>query len=226
MDYKVDFKGSYSMLRVLLNCGESIKSEPGSMLSMSGNIEIQTDTGGGFLKAVKRSFLGGESFFMNTFYALSEAEVCLAPELPGDIEVVDINSELFVQSTSFLACDTGIDMDTRFGGMKSFFSGEGLFMLHLRGSGRVAISSFGAIFKKYIAPGEVLTVDTGHIVAFDGSVSYSIDKFGSWSSTILGGEGLVCRFTGPGNVYIQTRNVPAFIDWIKGYIPTRETGSR
>jgi len=174
---------------------------------------------------LKRAVLGGESFFMNTYHSSGDGEIGIAPELPGDIEMVQVNGTLFVQSTSFLACDAQIDIDVSFGGFKSFFTGEGIFLLKLQGYGDAAISSFGAIKMIELQVGEKITIDTGHVVAFDGSVNYNVRTFGGIKSTLFGGEGLVCDFTGPGRIYVQTRNYPAFVEWIKSLVP-RETGSR
>jgi uncharacterized protein (TIGR00266 family) len=221
---EIEFRGSYALLKVYLGPGERVKVEPGAMVYMKGPVSVETSTGGVW-KALKRAVLGGESFFMNTYYSSGDGEIGIAPELPGDIETVHVNGTLFVQSTSFLACDAQVDLDVSFGGFKSFFAGEGIFLLKLQGYGDAAISSFGAIKILDLQVGEKITIDTGHVVAFDGSVNYSVRTFGGIKSTLFGGEGLVCDFTGPGRIYVQTRNYPAFVEWIKSLVP-RETGSR
>ncbi|MCX7653453.1 MAG: TIGR00266 family protein [Fervidobacterium sp.] len=224
MRYDIEFRGSYALLKAYVGPGESIKVEPGAMVYMKGPLEIRTSTGGVW-KALKRAILGGESFFMNTYTSHGNGEIGIAPELPGDIEVIPVNSTLYVQSTSFLASDSSIDIDVSFGGFKSFFTGEGIFLLKLQGVGDAAISCFGGIKLIELQMGEEITIDTGHVVAFDGSVKWSVKTFGGFKSTIFGGEGLVCAFTGPGRVYIQTRNYPAFVAWIKSLVPN-ETGSK
>ncbi|QTA37217.1 TIGR00266 family protein [Thermosipho ferrireducens] len=224
MRFDVEFKGSYSILFVTLSPGESILAETGALVSMTGNVNVETSTGGIF-KALKRALLGGEHLFLNKFSALSKSRIAFAPRLPGDIEVVSLNGGLIVQSTSFLASDVSIDLDTKFGGFKSFFAGEGFFLLKLSGIGKAAISSFGAIYTITLDAGEKLTVDTGHIVAFDETMSYSVRTFGGIKSTLFGGEGLVCDFVGPGRIFIQTRNYPDFVSWIKSLVP-KDTGSR
>ncbi len=224
MKYEVQYKGSYAILRVMLPLGAEVVVEPGAMVYMRGPVEVQTSTGG-IWKALKRTLLGGESFFMNRYISKGDAEIGLAPELPGDIDVIQVSGTLFVQSTSYLASDTSLDLDVSFGGFKSFFAGEGIFLLKLQGYGDVAVSSFGAIKMLQLEPGETITIDTGHVVAFDGSVSWNVRTFGGLKSTLFGGEGLVCEFRGPGRVYIQTRNYPAFVEWIKSLVP-RDTGSR
>ncbi len=224
MKYNIEFRGSYALLEVSLGYGESVKVEPGAMVYMKGPIEVQTSTGG-IWKALKRTFLGGENFFMNTYSSKGDSKLGIASQLPGDIDVIPNNGTLFVQSTSFLACDPNVDMDVSFSGFRGFFSGEGIFLLKLQGYGDIAVSSFGGIKMIDITPGEIVTIDTGHVVAFDGTLSYSVRTFGGIKSTLFGGEGLVCDFSGSGRVYIQTRNYPAFVQWIKSLVP-RDTGSR
>ncbi len=221
---EIEFKGSYALLKVRLGAGEQVRVELGAMVYMRGPVNVETSTGGVW-KAFKRAFLGGESFFMNTYTSSGDGEIGVAPELPGDIEIISVNGTLFVQSTSFLASDVQIDVDVSFGGFKSFFAGEGIFLLKLQGYGDAAVASFGGISIVELQVGERITIDTGYVVAFDGSVSYSVRTFGGIKSTIFGGEGLVCDFTGPGRIYIQTRNYPAFVEWIRSLLP-RETGSR
>lgn len=225
MRYEIALKGSYALLRVFLSGGESVVAEPGAMVYMRGPIEVQTSAVGGVWKALKRAILGGENFFMNTYVSRGEGEIGFAPQLPGDIDVIPMNGALYVQSTSYLACDPSVEMDVSFGGFKTFFAGEGIFLLKLQGEGDVAVSSFGGIRSVTLQPGEEITVDTGHVVAFDGTLKWDVRTFGGLKSTLLGGEGLVCTFTGPGRVYIQTRNYPAFVDWVKSLV-SRQTGSR
>lgn len=224
MNFKIDFEGSYSVLFVELEPNEVVIAEPGAMVSMKGDIEVKTSTGG-VLKAFKRAFLGGEHFFLNRYISYGKSEISFAPLLPGDIKVIDVDGTFYLQSTSYLASQEDISIDTKFGGFKSFFSGEGFFLIKLEGHGKVAISAFGGIYSKTLEPGEKITVDTGHIVGFDESVKYSVRTFGGIKSTIFGGEGLVVDLEGPGRVFIQTRNSSAFLSWIKGFI-SKDTSSR
>ena len=214
MEFRVEKIGMASILFVELSEGEAVKAESGAMVSMKGDIEIKTSTGGLF-KALGRALFGGESLFMNTFIAKGKAEVALAPKLPGDVEVLDLSGTVYVQSSSYLASSPDIEVSTKFGGFKSFFAGEGFFLLKVSGTGKLALSSFGGIYVRELDAGERMTVDTGHVVAFDESVSYSVRTFGGLKSFLFGGEGLVVDFVGPGRVFIQTRNYPDFVEWIK-----------
>jgi uncharacterized protein (TIGR00266 family) len=221
MDHEIEFKPSYSLLSLSLDAGESVRAEAGAMVSYDEGIGIETGATGGVLGSLKRSVLGGESFFQNTFTAAEPGEVTLAPALPGDVERIDLDGELYVQSGSYLASDTGIDLDTKFGGGRTFFGGEGLFLLHLAGEGPAFVSSYGAIREVGLAEGQKYTVDTGHIVAFDGTATFDVTRVGGLRSTLFSGEGLVCTFTGPGRVWLQTRSPEAFLAWLIPNLPSQ-----
>ena len=221
MRTEVSYSPAFAMATVSLDQGESVKAEAGAMMAMSPGVEIQTSTQGGVLKGLKRSVLGGESFFMNTFKATGpDAHVVLAPTLPGDIVTWEMsNQTIYLQSGAYLASAESIDIDTKWGGSKTFFSREGLFMLKCSGSGELVVSSYGAIVAKDLQPGEVYTVDSGHMVGWGEGIQYNVRKAGNWKSTILGGEGLVVELTGPGRVYIQTRSEDAFLGWLIPKLP-------
>ncbi len=200
--------------KVTLSAGESCTTESGAMIAMSGNMTINTTThkrnSGGLLKAAKR-LIAGESFFLNHFSPEGRAgEVWLGSGLSGDMLVRELQAEnLIVQSGSFLACSEGINVDLGWQGFKSLFSGESMFWLHLNGTGTLVLSSFGAIYPIEVN-GEYI-VDTGHIVAFEESLNFSISKAGgSWLQSWLGGEGIVCRFKGRGTVWCQSHNPGSF----------------
>lgn len=200
--------------KITLAPGETCTAESGAMIAMSGHMGITTTTHkknkGGLLKAAKR-MLSGESFFLNHFEAQeSEGEVWLGTDLAGDMLELDLDHEnLIVQSGSFLASEDTIDMDMGWQGFKTLFSGEGLLWLNLKGSGKLVLSSFGAIYPIEV-DGEYI-VDSGHIVAFEETLDFTITKAGkSWLSSFLGGEGLVCKFHGKGTVWCQSHNPRSF----------------
>lgn len=222
MQTEVLYGPAYAAAKLTLDQGETVRAEAGAMLAMSGGITLETSTQGGILKGLKRSVLGGESFFMNTFTAQNQgAELWVAPSLPGDVVAWPHNGTLYVQSGSYVASSSGIDIDSNWGGAKTFFSREGLFILKVTGQGQLVLSSYGAIHAVDLQPGEVYTVDTGHMVAWTEGVNYAVRKVGGWKSTFLSGEGLVCDLTGPGRIYIQTRSQDAFLDWLIPKLPTQ-----
>ncbi|MGM0592031.1 MAG: TIGR00266 family protein [Halobacteriota archaeon] len=224
MDHAIDYRPSYALLTVSLDAGESIRSEAGAMVSYSDGIDIETRASGGILDSLKRNVLGGESFFQNTFVAREAGEVTLAPPLSGDVVHHELADEtLLVQSGSYIASHPDIEVDTKFGGSRTFFGGEGLFLLELDGTGPAFLSSYGAIHEKELEAGERYTVDTGHIVAFEGQTTFDVETVGGLKSTLLSGEGLVCTFTGPGTVWLQTRSPDAFLAWLIPQLPTNNS---
>lgn len=220
MKTEILYQPSFAVCVVTLDPNEQLRVEGGAMVGMSG-ATVETQATGGFMKSLKRSVLGGESFFQNVYTASnSGGRVLLAPALAGDVMVMELQGQdLIVQSGSYMASTPGIEVTTDWGGAKLFFGGEGLFMLRCAGSGSLIMGSYGAIHKTTLAQGEEFIVDSGHIVAFDSQMHYEIRKFGGWKSTIAGGEGLVAAFTGPGDVYLQTRSQAAFLGWLLPHIP-------
>ena len=214
---------SFALGEITLPPGGAVRVEAGAMAMTRGDVAMKTSTRGGFMKGLRRS-LGGESFFVNDYSSERGGLVGVAAVLPGDMTQVAIDGAgtLFVQSGSWTASDPGVDVDSSWGGGKSFFSGEGLLLLRCTGAGDLLMSSYGAIRRLDLATGEVLTLDTGHVVAFDGTVRYAVRKAGGWKSTILGGEGLVTDFTGPGRVWFQTRNTSDLVDWLVSKMPTQQ----
>ncbi|MBN1151986.1 MAG: TIGR00266 family protein [Dehalococcoidia bacterium] len=227
MNHEILYGPSYSLARVGLEAGEEINAESGAMVSMSAGIEMQTSVKGGLMSGLKRSILGGESFFINTFRANSAGEVTFAPPLPGDITHRELTGPaLFVQSTSYLASSPQLTVDTKWSGAKGFFSKKGLFLLRVSGKGHLFLSSYGAIHEVMLAPGQQYTLDNGHMVAFDETVTYDVRRVGGMKSTLFSGEGLVCTFTGPGRVMLQTRSEDAFLSWLIPHLPKSNSSSR
>ncbi len=206
---------------ITLAPGGSVEVEAGAMASMTGGVEIATASRGGVLGGLKRSVLGGESFFINTFTAASGGTVSVAAKLPGDLVHMPLDGtrNLMVQSGSWIASDPAIDVDTKWGGAKTFFGGEGLFLLRCTGQGDMLVSSYGAMLAQEIPAGTTYVVDTGHVVAFPEGMTYEVHKAGNWKSAILGAEGLVTEFTGPGTVWLQTRSPQDLIGWLSANMP-------
>jgi len=226
MQIDIQHRPSYALGIVDLEAGESVQAETGAMVSMSTNLNVESGLDGGLLKSAMRSVLGGESFFVNTFTAQGgPGQITFAPSLPGDIDQVQVNGSLIVQSGSFLAGDRGLEIETKFGGATSFFSSEGLFLLNIKGTGPVLISSFGAIHKLSMDGSKDLIIDTGHVVAFEPSLNWKVKKVSGFFTSLMSGEGLVCEFSGRGEVWLQTRSNQAFLDWLLPRLPTAHASS-
>ena len=224
--YEILHQPSFSLAVIQLQPEQSIQAEAGAMVSMSANVELQSQMKGGLMGALKRA-VGGESAFVSTFTARGgPGEVTFAPGSPGDIAGIDMTSQMFyVQSSSYLAGDGSLVVDTKWGGAKSFFGGEGLFVLQVQGTGLLLVSSFGAIHRKTLKPGERYVVDTGHLVAWEGSTQYTLRKAAAgWFRSFTSGEGIVAEFTGPGEILIQTRNLASLAGLLKPFFPTQSSG--
>ena len=224
MDVEILYRPSYSLGVLRLRPNETVRVEGGAMVSMTQGINLETKAAGGILKSLARSVLAGESFFQNTYQAPpAGGEITVAPALPGDAFMLELSNEsLLVQSGSYLASESGIELDTKWGGAKTFFASEGAIMLRTSGSGKLLLSSFGAIHELNLAAGEIYTVDTGHLVAFTEKMGFKVRKVGNLKSTLFSGEGLVVDLTGPGRVLLQTRSTDAFISWLAPKLPSKK----
>lgn len=221
--WEIHYQGAFALAVVNLQPEQSISAEAGAMVSMSANIDLESQMKGGVFGALKRA-VGGESAFVSTFTSRGgPGEVSFAPGSPGDIAGIEMSNQTFmVQSSSYLAGDTSLVVDTKFGGAKSFFGGEGLFVLQVSGAGLLLVSSFGAIHRKTLRSGENYVVDTGHLVAWEGHMQYNLRKAASgFFKSVLSGEGMVAEFAGPGEILIQTRNLAAFAGLLKRYLPAQ-----
>ena len=224
--YEVLHQPSFSLAVVNLQAEQSIQAEAGAMVSMSANIELQSQMKGGLFGAIKRA-AGGESAFVSTFTSRGgPGEVTFAPGAPGDIAAIEMtNQSFYVQSSSYLAGDASLSVDTKWGGAKSFFGGEGLFVMLVQGQGLLLVSSFGAIHRKLLRAGERYVVDTGHLVAWEGTTQYTLRKAAAgFFRSMMSGEGIVAEFTGPGELLIQTRNLAALAGLLKPFFPTQGGG--
>jgi uncharacterized protein (TIGR00266 family) len=222
MQIELHHRPAHTLAAVSLEPGESITAESGAMVAMDPTLEMETSAGG-LMKGLKRLF-GGESFFRNTFRAAHRpGRVLLAPTLSGDMEVLEVEAGrgLYLQSTAFVASSPGVELNTRLGGFKTFFAGEGLFVLQATGRGSVLVGAYGALEKVTVDGSYV--IDTGHLVAWDESLEFSVGKSSDgWVSSFLSGEGLACHFRGRGQVWLQTRNPSAYGQALGRLLPPRE----
>jgi uncharacterized protein (TIGR00266 family) len=222
MQIDIRYRPAHSLAAVSLAPGESVVAESGAMVGMSTNVEMQTQSGG-LMSGLKRMF-GGESFFRNTFTAANgPGEVLLAHALCGDMALLDMTAAGYlIQSSSFIASSPNVNIETKVGGFRTFFAGEGVFVLQAtaQGPGQVLVGAFGGI-QELVCDGS-LVIDTGHLVAWDATLTYSVGKSGSgWIASFLSGEGLVCHFQGQGRIWIQTRNPAGYGQAIGALLPPR-----
>ncbi|MDD1719546.1 MAG: TIGR00266 family protein [Methanoregulaceae archaeon] len=224
MKYEIRYKPSYSLLAVTLSPGESIIAEAGAMTYMQPGLEVKTHRREkGILGSLGLALIGGQSFFVNEFTATGTAEAGFSAAPLGDIDVLEVGPGhgFIIQKAAYVASQQGVDLDVQWQGFTKGLFGQGLFMIKVTGQGTLFINTFGAIDHHTLAPGEHLIVDNFHLVAFSDTCQYKVTKFGSLKSTILGGEGFVTDITGPGEVYIQTKNISELADLIWTLIEPR-----
>lgn len=221
MDIAIRHSPSFAVARCTLASGESIKAESGAMMATSAGVEVEAQMQGGLMKGLKRSMLGGESLFISTYTAPdSGGWVDCAAHLPGDLIAIDVSEALNVSRGSWLCSTSGIDLDTKWGGFKTAFGGEGGFLVRASGSGQVVASCYGALDTVELAAGESFVLDSGHLVALDPAVQFTTRKVTKGlAATLKSGEGLVMEFTGPGRVMTQSRNPDALVEWLTTVLP-------
>lgn len=219
---------SFAVGRVTLPSGESVRTESGAMMATSDGVALQAAMQGGFLKSLKRAALGGESLFVTTYTAPAGGGwVDVAATLPGDLVVVAVRPDrtVFASRGSWICSAPGVELDTKWGGFKNLFGGEGGFLVRASGEGPMLLGCYGALDTLQLAAGERLVVDSGHMVAYDEGVQMTLRQASPGIvQSLKSGEGLVFEFTGPGAVMTQTRNPTALVSWLTNVLPFSRQG--
>lgn len=219
LDFTITQRPEFAIVSVRLKAGQKIYSEPAAMASMTSSLTMKAGLKGGLKKALGRMF-AGESLIVNTFSAdVGPGEITFAPGIPGDLMHYRLDDRsLYLQRGAFLAHSDGLELSANWQGAKGFFSGQGLVLLKARGTGDLFFNSFGAILE--IDVSDEYVVDTGYIVAFEDSLAYQVVVLPGSRPTktiknfLFGGEGLVCRFSGQGKIWVQTRYVHSLLSWV------------
>ncbi|AGA89527.1 TIGR00266 family protein [Thioflavicoccus mobilis 8321] len=225
LTFRVHYRGAFALLEVHLQPQQTIKAQSDAMVAMDPTIDVEGKLEGGLLGGLGRMF-SGESFFFQTLRAARGSGVALlAPAQPGDLLPVHLDGTqpYIIQKDGFLAASEEVQISTAAQNLaRGIFSGEGFFVLRAQGRGMLFAESYGAIHALEVPAGEEMVVDNGHLVAWPEGMHYSLEKASSgWISSFTSGEGLVCRFRGPGTVYIQSRNPKAFGSWLSRLLPSR-----
>ena len=217
---KIDYElvgDDFQAVIITLDPREGVRSEPGAMMWVEGRIEMETTTGGGLMKGLKR-MIGGESFFITTWTneGSSRSRIGFAADYPGKILPVDLSeSTILCQRDAYLCSAKGIEVSVAFTRRlgAGFFGGEGFILQRLSGDGLAFIHAGGHIIERELVQGEQLRVDTGCIVGFEEAVDYDIKMIKGIRTKLFGGEGLFyATLTGPGKVWIQTTPFSRFAD--------------
>jgi uncharacterized protein (TIGR00266 family) len=214
MAHEIDYKilgDDIQTVEVEMDPGEGVRAEVGSMLYMEDGIHMETSTGGGIFKGLKR-MITGESFFITTFTNTGNGKRKAAFAAPYAGKIIDINPATYggsflCQKDGFLCAAQGIDIAIAFTKKigAGLFGGEGFILQELRGDGHCFIHAGGTIIRKELKPGETIRVDTGCLVAIQPTVEYDIRFVGGFKNALFGGEGLfLAHLRGPGVVYLQS----------------------
>ena len=224
MQYQIIGK-TVPTVEVTLNKGESMYTQRGGMTWQTQGIQMATNARGGIMKSLGRMF-AGESIFMSTYTAeIDQAKIAFATTVPGDIKAInmsEIPNGMTVQKGAFLCAEPGVELNVTFS--KRFSSGlfgvEGFILQKAQGKGMLFLEVDGDPIEKELAPGEILKVDTGNVVAFENTVSYEIETVKGLGNILLGGEGLfLTKLVGPGKVIIQSQNFGDFAGKIIAMMP-------
>jgi uncharacterized protein (TIGR00266 family) len=217
-DYTIEGRPDFSFLTVQIPANQTLKVEASAMATMDTNLEMKTKMRGGLSR-----LLTGESIFVNEFTAANTpGSIGIAPGAPGDLEHVYLEGDtIYLQSSGFVASGMGVTLDSKWQGLKGFFTGEGLFLIKCSGKGDLWFNTYGAMFCVNVSGSYV--VDTGHIVAFTDGLQYEVGRIGGYKSLFFSGEGFVCRFRGQGKVWVQTRKLGAFASWVWPFRPVERS---
>jgi uncharacterized protein (TIGR00266 family) len=208
----------------MLAGGEPLRVEAGAMIAHSAGIVLESKSQGGIMAGLKRSMLGGGSFFVTTYTAPAQGGwVDVAGVLPGDTVSIDVTPDrpFFLRRGSWIANSHGVEVDTQWGGMANLFGGEGGFGFRASGQGQALVSIYGAVDVMDLEANDVVTIDTGHVVAYDLGVRFQMRRAAQGRSiqSMKSGEGWVFDFYGPGRVLLQSRNPEAFAQWVAATSP-------
>ena len=206
--------------------GESMYTQSGGMAWMSEGVAMDSNMRGGLGKSLGRMF-SGESIFMATYRAERPgASIAFASTVAGEVLPVDIGTcgGLIAQKGAFLCAENSVELSVAFTKKLSagLFGGEGFILQDIHGTGMVFLEIDGNKVEKVLAPGEVLKVDTGNVVAFEKTVNYEIETVKGLKNIFFGGEGLfLTKLTGPGRVILQTQNFNEFAGRIISMMPSK-----
>lgn len=214
MIFKIQNQPEFTWVTIDLPPGQTLYAEAGAMASMSTNVRLKATFKGGF-----RRLLTKESLFLVEYQADQfTGEVTIAPGPPGDIGHVSLSgNKFYLASSSYLAHAGQVTYSSKFQKFtQGLLSRAGWFLTEMSGVGDVWFNAYGAIEIAELN-GDSFIIDNGHIVGFTEGVEYEIVRLGGYKSLLFSGEGFVCRFTGRGKVYYQTKKVSSLVAWADVY---------
>ena len=216
---QIDLEGNpdFGEARVQMDSGERFRAASGAMNWMEGDIELKARLLGGVATSLARRVLGGTSLFITEYTSGGDSRLALSHAMAGTLVRTPVTREgLLIAGGAFTGCTDGVQLKTRFGGFKAFFSGKGAFFIEAAGAGEVIFGAYGALVEKEL-DGE-LVVDNGHVLAWEHTLDWKLGTTGGFKNTFFSGEGLVMRFSGRGKIWLQTRHLAGTAGWISPFL--------
>ena len=223
MEYKIS-GDNLQLVTIEIEPGEKMFAEAGSMVYMSANINMEAKMRGGFLKGIGRKFAGETMFLTEFTSAGGKSLVSFGGNAPGTIKPIEISEgrEFLVQKDAFLVAEDNVDLSVAFQKRlgAAFFGGEGFILERLSGKGTVFIHACGDFVEFDLKPDQVMKVDTGSVVGWDGTVTYDIQRVKGIKTMFFGGEGIfLTTLKGPGKILIQSMNLGNLATALKPFMP-------
>jgi uncharacterized protein (TIGR00266 family) len=224
MEYKI-IGEPLPVVECALNSGETMKTEKGSMVWMSPNMQMETSAGGGIGKALGRMF-SGDSIFQNFYTAQGgPGLITFGSSFTGSIRAIRVTPDkpIICQKSSFLASEVGVDVAIYFRKKlgAGLFGGEGFIMQRMSGDGMLFIEIDGSVIEYTLAAGQSMIVDTGHLVMMEETCTMDVVQVPGIKNMLLGGEGIFNTVvTGPGQIVLQTLTAKGLAESLIPFLPT------
>ena len=206
-------------MEVFLKEGEEFHTQPGSIISYEGNLEIEANIQGGLIGGVLRSF-GGESIFITTLKALGDSLVKISPSIPSEIVEINLNGGLIIGDGSYLAHSGDIEVSGKFGGITALSAGSGVIFLHAQGEGKLYLNAPESLIERELSEGEVIYVDNSSFIACEDGMEIEKVLIGKGIiGKLFSGEGVFFKISGPGKLYYSTKSPRGLASAISRYLP-------
>jgi uncharacterized protein (TIGR00266 family) len=208
MKQKIEGRPSFAHIHLLMEKGDKIYTESDAMASMDASLGHKVRTNGGILGGLAKKFFAKESFFVNEYINDNDTpcKITFTQATPGDMKAIKLKGQrIYIQPGSFVARTEGVEIKTKWAGLRSWFVGEGLFRIMAEGNGILWLGGYGHVYEQNI-DGEYI-IDNNHIIAYDPDLKIKVQLSGGVFSSFLGGEGFVTRMEGKGKVYMQSRSI-------------------
>lgn len=225
MEYKV-IGQTVPVVELKLRQGEKIFTQSGGMAYQTEGIDMSTNARGGLMQSLGRMFTGESLFMANYTATRDDALVAFASTVPGSVMPIDLDTlsggSIMIQKGAFLCAEDSVKLEIALNKKFSagLFGGEGFILQRAQGNGKIFLEVDGDPIEKDLAPGEVLKVSTGNVVAFSDTVKYEVEMVKGLGNILLGGEGLfLTKLVGPGKVILQSQNFADFAQKVIPFIP-------